>query len=49
MPSNRLNTRISMAMPDRLLTTMGKLNVEGFDSYDARTARDIAVFVLEPR
>jgi F420H(2)-dependent quinone reductase len=22
---------------------------EGFDSYDARTARDIAVFVLEPR
>jgi deazaflavin-dependent oxidoreductase (nitroreductase family) len=27
MPSNRLNTRISMAMPDRLLTAMGKLNV----------------------
>jgi hypothetical protein len=22
---------------------------EGFDSYDARTSRDIAVFVLEPR
>jgi deazaflavin-dependent oxidoreductase (nitroreductase family) len=27
MPSNRFNARMSMAMPDRLLTTMGKLNV----------------------
>jgi deazaflavin-dependent oxidoreductase (nitroreductase family) len=27
MLSNRLNTRMSMAMPDRLLTAMGKLNV----------------------
>ena len=25
--SNRANTRVSMAMPDRLLTAMGKLNV----------------------
>jgi deazaflavin-dependent oxidoreductase (nitroreductase family) len=27
MPSNRFNTRLSMAMPDRLLTALGKLNV----------------------
>jgi F420H(2)-dependent quinone reductase len=27
MPSNRFNTRLSMAMPDRLLTVLGKLNV----------------------
>ena len=27
MPSNRFNTRLSMAMPDRMLTALGKLNV----------------------
>jgi F420H(2)-dependent quinone reductase len=27
MPSNRFNTRLSMAMPDSMLTALGKLNV----------------------
>jgi deazaflavin-dependent oxidoreductase (nitroreductase family) len=27
VPSNRFNTRLSMAMPDRMLTALGKLNV----------------------
>ena len=27
MPSDRFNTRLSMAMPDRMLTALGKLNV----------------------
>jgi hypothetical protein len=27
MPSDRFTTRLSMAMPDRTLTALGKLNV----------------------
>jgi hypothetical protein len=38
MPSDRIYTRFSMAIP-----------AGGFDDYRARMARDISVFVLEPR
>jgi F420H(2)-dependent quinone reductase len=49
--SNRRSVRARVAEGDERAELWQRMNAqyEGFDHYEARTSRDIAVFVLEPR